>query len=335
MKKPKAIILISGGLDSTLVAHVMREQNVDVLILFFSNPFSMCDSGCSSKNLAEATAERLSVPFRVVYMDQEYLDLIASPKHGYGKNMNPCIDCRIYMLKLAKKIMEKEECDFTVTGEVLGQRPMSQHLKALKLIEREANLAGLVLRPLSAKVLEPTVPEKEGWIDKSKFPVLTGRSRKGQFELARNFGLEKKDYLSPGGGCRLTMQDYAKKFKDLLKYNDKINLNDVILLNKGRHFRISNDFKIIVGRNEQENNFLEKMVNNSEVKLWARDFVGPVCIGFGNVNKDNLKVMAGICGRYSDCPGVEKISFIYYYNGIENTVEAFSYDHNRVLDYKI
>jgi tRNA U34 2-thiouridine synthase MnmA/TrmU len=335
MERKKALLLVSGGLDSTLIGYVMKEQDVDLTILFFINPFNMCNGGCGDKTLAQKTADNLNIEFRTQLLEDEYLDLVADPKHGYGKNMNPCIDCRILMLKLAKKMMEKDGYDFIVTGEVLGQRPMSQHLRAMKLIEKEAGLEGLILRPLSANVLKPTIPEIEGWVDRAKLPAINGRSRKQQFELAKKFNINKGDYGTPAGGCRLTHREYSEKLRDLLKHKRKIDFRDVMYLSNGRHFRLTDDFKIIVGRNETENNYLEKLADAGEVKMWAKDHKGPVCVGIGPTDENKIKLMAGICGRYSDYEGVENISFIYYINGIENHLEAFPFEHKRVLEYKI
>lgn len=335
MIKRKAIILLSGGLDSTIVVHLMREQNVALVCLHFTSPFCTCNSGCKDKNFAMATASKLNLPYLVKFMGKKYLDIVASPRYGYGKNMNPCIDCRIHKFKLAKKVMNEEHADFIITGEVLGQRPMSQNLRAMQLIEKESKLEGLVLRPLSANVLEPTIPEKKGWIDRKDLLAITGRSRKKQLELTKILNIEYNDYSCPAGGCRLTMKSYSMKLKDLLKYNVKLTFKDVYLLNKGRHFRISEDFKIIVGRNQTENELLDKFANNGEIKMWARDHNSPLCIGIGQADTDKLRIMAGICGRYTDCKNNENINIVYRFREKDNYLEAGPFDPEEILKYKI
>ena len=247
----KAIALLSGGLDSTLAARVVMEQGVGLEALNFMTVFCTCTQRGATCLASQKAVEALGIPLKVLNVSEEYLCVVKNPKHGYGRNMNPCIDCRIFMLKKAKAHMEESGAAFIVTGEVLGQRPMSQRRDAMRLIEREAGLEGLILRPLSAKALPVTVPEKEGWVDREKLLRVQGRSRKPQIELADHYGIH--DYPCPAGGCLLTDPGFAKRMKDLMVHDPDFSLNDVHLLKMGRHFRFSPGAKLIVGRQEEEN----------------------------------------------------------------------------------
>ncbi|MFA5276551.1 MAG: hypothetical protein WC417_06650 [Candidatus Omnitrophota bacterium] len=216
----KAIALISGGLDSILSAKIIDELGIELVAFNTKTPFCLCEhhssSGCASS--ARRAAEKLNIKFISLNVSEEFLGILKDPKHGYGSNMNPCIDCRILLFKKAKECMQEEGASFIITGEVLGQRPMSQRLPVMKLIDREAQVEGLVLRPLSAKALKPTIPEAEGWVDRSKLLKITGRGRREQITLANEFGIN--DYPCPSGGCLLTMADFSKRVKDLMKHNE-------------------------------------------------------------------------------------------------------------------
>ncbi|HEY5973898.1 MAG TPA: hypothetical protein VIU41_04085, partial [Geobacteraceae bacterium] len=201
--KRKALALLSGGLDSTLAVKVMLEQGIEVEALNFTSPFCTCtgkNAGCKSE--AVRVAEEFNIPIKVMHKGAEYLEIVRNPRHGYGKALNPCIDCRIFLLRKAKEYMAQSGADFVITGEVLGQRPMSQRRDTLRVIERESGLAGLLLRPLSARHFEPTIPEKEGWVDREKLLAFKGRSRKDQMDLAAE--LDVTNYPCPAGGCMLT-----------------------------------------------------------------------------------------------------------------------------------
>ena len=250
MAKVKALALFSGGLDSILAVKLILNQGVDVVAVHFVSAFNSCAK--DDVGIAEA-AEHLGVPLRVVELGDDYLNMIREPKHGYGKNMNPCVDCRIFILKKAKKIAEEIGADFVFTGEVLDERPMSQHYGALKLVEEESGLKGKILRPLSAKLLPETVMEKKGLVDREKLLGIRGRSRKPQLRLAEEFNI--KSYPSPAGGCLLTCREYANKLRDLFKHKKHCSMADAALLSVGRHCRLG-ESKIIVGRNEAENNVL-------------------------------------------------------------------------------
>jgi tRNA U34 2-thiouridine synthase MnmA/TrmU len=223
--------------------------------------------------------------------------MLRNPKYGYGKNMNPCIDCKIFMIKKAKKYAREIGADFIFTGEVLGERPKSQHYPALRIIEVEAGLKGKLLRPLSAKLLPETVAEKKGLVNRAKLQNFAGRSRKPQFQLVREYGITC--YPSPAGGCLLTCEEYSKKLKDLFSHKKHISADDIVLLRVGRHFRLDNN-KIIVGRNEAENKFLTSRKTTSEYYFELPDIVGPTTILQGPKTKKTVETAAKLTAYYSD-----------------------------------
>ncbi|MGB9677104.1 MAG: hypothetical protein ACPLZ9_00655 [Candidatus Ratteibacteria bacterium] len=249
MEKIKALSLLSGGLDSTLATKLIIEQGIEVLAINFYSPFCRCNriKGCGSS--AKFISEKLGIEVKRIFLGEEYLNIVKNPKYGYGKNLNPCIDCRILMFKKAKEYMEKDGYSFIITGEVLNQRPKSQTYKALKIIESQTGLDGLILRPLSAQFLPETIPEKKGWIDRRKLLSIKGRTRKQQIFFADFYGI--KDYPCPSGGCLLTDPIFSKKVKDLIEFGD-FNLENINLLKIGRHFRINPFLKLIIARDEEE-----------------------------------------------------------------------------------
>jgi len=251
--KRKALALLSGGLDSTLAVKMMLDMGIDVEALNFTSPFCTCtgkNSGCKSE--AVRVAQEFNIPIKVIHKGLDYLEIVRNPLHGYGKGVNPCVDCRIYLLRKAKEYMAECGADFVITGEVLGQRPMSQRRDSLRVIERESGLAGLLLRPLSAQHFEPTVPEMEGWVDRGKLLAIKGRSRRELFELAEE--IDVKNYPCPAGGCLLTELSFVPKMRDVFDHCDELNLRDFRLLKIGRHCRIGERTKVIIGRDEGDNN---------------------------------------------------------------------------------
>ncbi len=253
MVKKKVIVMFSGGLDSRLAVKIMQEQGFDVVALFFKLPFGTgcCNEGCAFNFSQLQGIELKTFDCTRGKLLQEYLKIIKNPKYGRGAGMNPCIDCRIFILKKAKEFADKKGINIIVTGEVLGERPMSQTKKAMDIIEKESGLKGRLLRPLSAKLLPETEAEKRGLVDKEKFYDIQGRRREKQMILAKKF---KISYPSPAGGCLLCEKLYCEKLKKIL---DKKNLTykDIQLLKIGRHFEAS---QIILGRNKKENELLEK-----------------------------------------------------------------------------
>jgi len=251
----------------------------------------------------------LGIPLKVWNVSEEYLHVVKRPKHGYGRNMNPCIDCRIFMLKKTKAYMEESGASFIVTGEVLGQRPMSQRRDAMRLIEREAGLEGFILRPLSAQVLPATVPEKEGWIDREKLLKIQGRSRKPQMELADHFGIH--DYPCPAGGCLLTDPGFAKRMKDLMDHDLDFSTNDVHLLKIGRHFRFSCGVKLVVGRNEEENQKIQTFSKERDILLKVSGFPGPLSLLRGKLDEGDIEKAAAITLHYSKAKDLGKAGVTY------------------------
>jgi tRNA-specific 2-thiouridylase len=294
----KAIALLSGGLDSTLAVKVILDQGIAVEALNFTSPFCTCtgkNAGCKSE--AVRVAEEFKIPIKVMHKGADYLEIIRNPKHGHGKGMNPCIDCRIYLLKKAKEYMIESGADFIITGEVLGQRPMSQRRDTLRIIERESGLEGLLLRPLSAKHFSPTIPEEKGWVDREKLLSIQGRSRKEQFELAEE--LDVRNYPCPAGGCLLTELSFVGKIRDVFDHSDQLNLRDFRMLKLGRHFRIGKRTKVIVGRNEPENELLERALQQGEAALRWKDGMSPLVALMGESSPELLERAAQILLRYT------------------------------------
>lgn len=299
----KAIGLLSGGLDSTLAVKLMMNQGIEVTALNFITPFCVCTrKGC--KHEANRIAEKFDIPIKVVVAGDEYIQMVKNPKYGYGKNMNPCIDCRIFMLKKAKKYMEEMGASFLFTGEVLGQRPMSQRRETMTIIEKEAGMEGLILRPLSAQFFKPTIPEKEGLIDRKKLFRISGRCRKPQMELAEEFGIE--DYLCPAGGCRLTDIQFAKRVKEAFEH-DEDSIQDMNLLKYGRHFRLPSGVKVIVGRNEEENSIISRFAEEKDLLMEVVGFGSPITLLKGSRNEEDVKMAASVCVRYSNYKGKAEI----------------------------
>ncbi|MGD0994748.1 MAG: hypothetical protein ABR909_04390 [Candidatus Bathyarchaeia archaeon] len=305
MTRVKALGLLSGGLDSILATEMILKQGIEVVAFNVKTPFCIPKKDGTSE--AAEAANQLKVPLKVVSVDKDYLQMLRNPKYGYGKNMNPCIDCKIFMIKKAKKYAKEIGADFLFTGEVLGERPKSQHYPALRVIEEEAGLKGELLRPLSAKLLPETVAEKKGLVDRAKLVNIQGRSRKPQFELAREFGI--KSYPSPAGGCLLTCEEYSKKLRDLFANKKRVSMADVALLRVGRHFRLAKN-KIIVGRNEAENKLLTVRKTKSEYYFELPEIVGPITILQGPKTKKAIETAAKLTAYYSDAKtGKVKVNF--------------------------
>jgi tRNA U34 2-thiouridine synthase MnmA/TrmU len=295
MTRVKAISLLSGGLDSILATELIRRQGIEVITFNVKTPFGIPKKDGSSE--AAQAAEQLKVPLKVLCVEQDYLRMLRNPKHGYGKNLNPCVDCKIFILKKAKKYAKEIGADFLFTGEVLGERPMSQHGPALKTIAQEAGLKGKLLRPLSAKLLAETVAEKKGLVDRNKLLSIQGRSRKPQFELAKEFGITT--FPSPAGGCLLTCEEYSKKLRDLFDNKKRISMTDIGILRVGRHFRIGKN-KIVVGRNELENKFLTANKMPRDFFFELSEIVGPTTLLQGPKTKLAIETAAKLTASYSD-----------------------------------
>ena len=294
----KALALLSGGLDSTLAVKVMLDQGIAVEALNFTSPFCTCtgkNAGCKSE--AIRVAEEFGIPIKVMHKGLDYLEVVRRPRHGYGKGLNPCIDCRIYLLRKAKEYLSECGADFVITGEVLGQRPMSQRRDTLRVIERESGLEGLLLRPLSAQFFEPTIPEREGWVDRSRLLAFKGRSRKDQIQLADE--LDVTNYPCPAGGCLLTETSFVPKVRDVFDHSDDLNLRDFRLLKIARHFRLGERTKVLIGRSEADNNLLEAASQQGETALRWVDGSSPLGVVMGRQDEACISLAARILLRYT------------------------------------
>lgn len=298
----KTLGLLSGGLDSTIAVKLMVKLGYDVTVLNFMSPFCNCtkkSNGC--KSAAHKLAGEMDLPIKTLFMGEEYIAMLRAPKYGYGKGMNPCLDCRIMMFTQAKRAMDEIGAKFIFTGEVLSQRPMSQMRNRLHQIENETGLKGLIVRPLSAALLEPTIPEINGWIDRAEMLAISGRSRKPQIEIGTEMGMKEEEFCS-SGGCLLTDQHFAGRMKDLLGHTENTSVKDTRLLRVGRHFRVSDSCKVIVGRNEQENEKLMGLAGENDSFIWVKDHKGPCVVVRGNHENGVTRLAGSIAARYSDAP---------------------------------
>ena len=289
-KKTKALLLFSGGLDSILALKILEEQDIKVIPLYFESVFF------SEKEILE-TARRLKLKLRKVDFSKKQFELVKNPRYGYGKNFNPCIDCRLLMLKEAKKIMKKENCDFITTGEVLGERPMSQNKNSLELVEKKSSLQGLLLRPLSAKLLPPTVAEKNKLVERNKLFGISGRGRFRQLALAKKYKLA--GFPSPAGGCLLTDPAFSKRLGKLLEKKSDPALSDLKLLKLGRHFW-QGDVLIVVGRNEEENRKIRKIASENDILTELKNISGPLTLIRGKkISDETIKKAQKLTAHYS------------------------------------
>jgi tRNA U34 2-thiouridine synthase MnmA/TrmU len=286
----KALALLSGGLDSSLAVKLIQEQGIEVEGVSFASPFF------GPENAKEA-AEELGIRLYIRDVSSEILEIIKNPRYGYGKNMNPCIDCHILMAKKAKDLTKEVKASFIVTGEVVGQRPRSQNKQILEAIAKRADIPGKLLRPLSAKLLPITDPEKRGLVNRERLLALSGKSRKPQLELARRYNL--KEYGTPAGGCLLTDSIFSRRLKDLLEHNE-YTLDNILLLKLGRHFRSSSGKKIIIGRNKEENKRLNALAKRGDTSFNVVDHKGPLGIVQGILDEVTKKEAASLCARYSN-----------------------------------
>lgn len=315
MQQRKAVALISGGLDSLLAAKVIQEQGIHVEGINFFTGFCVeghthairkKDQSKPKRNNALWSAEQLGIKLHIEDVIEEYKPILLNPKHGYGANMNPCLDCKVFMVHKALEWIKENDFDFIITGEVVGQRPMSQRKQTMPIISRESGADDLLLRPLSGKNLPATLPEREGWIDRDKLYGFSGRSRKPQIALAKQFGFD--DFAQPAGGCCfLTDEAYSTKLVDLWKARGdrEYELDDIMLLKMGRHIRPRPHFKLIVGREEGENNFMDGYRNQF---TWMRctSHHGPLTLIDGTASDEDLELAGRIAARY--CQGRNEAS---------------------------
>jgi tRNA-uridine 2-sulfurtransferase len=307
----KAVALISGGLDSRLAAKLVKMQGIDVVPVNFTIPFShkIKEDSPGPYDKDALIRSDLGCDLTKISLTEEFIGVVKNPRHGYGANLNPCIDCRILMLRKAAELMQGSAAKFVITGDVLGQRPMSQHKNALAAIEKEAGLEGLVLRPLSAKLLTETIPEREGWVDRDKLMGFCARGRQAQIELAKELGIE--NYPNPAGGCLLTDPIFAKKLKDLMNFGE-LDIDNIELLKSGRYFRVSVHAKLIVGRNDAENNRLARLAQEGDYLFYpGRDLAGPTSLGRGSFDEGLIKLCCAITSSYCDLNGAPEAKIFY------------------------
>jgi tRNA-specific 2-thiouridylase len=310
-----AMGLISGGLDSILAARIILEQGIEVLGISFITPFFDAQG-------ARHAAQALGIPLQVLDITETHLAMLRHPKHGYGSTMNPCIDCHCLMLRQAGRVMEASGGDFLFTGEVLGQRPMSQNKAALRVVERESGYEGLILRPLSARLLFETIPEQEEKVDRERLLAISGRSRKQQLELAGRYHITQ--YLTPAGGCLLTDPVFSRRLADLFRHQAHVQVRDIELLKIGRHLRFSSAIKVIVGRHVRDNERLLGLEEAGDDLLRVKEHPGPLClIPYGGAVED-ISRAASICVRYSDAPKREIVSVLWSRNGEEKQISVQS-----------
>ena len=313
----KAIALFSGGLDSTLAMKLIIDQGIEVLAVNINTGFG------STKDRLEhmqSMCDQVGAELKIVDIQSEYLqDVLFDPKHGYGKNFNPCIDCHAKMFAVAKSIMEAEGASFLLSGEVMGQRPMSQNKDALQTVLNESNCDGLLLRPMSALRLTPTIAEEKGWVDRDKLEGITGRSRDRQLELAKEIGLD--DFESPGGGCLLTDENFGKKMFDFIKY-DKFEVKDIPVMKFGRHFRLQDGAKLVIGRNKEENEHLQNIDNDKYYHIKTVGLPGPHALLSKNATVKDREISANAILTY--CKTSVDNSYTLSYDGEEVTSSPFS-----------
>ena len=306
--KRSAVVLLSGGLDSTLAVKMMVEQGIELTAIHFTSPFCNCSphkAGC--QNQARKVAAEFGVPIRVIVKGMDYMRIVEKPPHGHGRGMNPCIDCRIYMLRKVAGMMAEIGASFVITGEVLGQRPMSQHRQAIELIERESGLAGRIIRPLSAHHFPPTLPEEEGIVNRARLLSISGRSRKVQIALADELGV--RDYPCPAGGCLLTDPEIAGRLRDLFAHVPGYAHRDLVLLNIGRHFRLSPLLRTILGRTQEENERLLALAVPGDIVFSPENFRGPTALAAGDLDPASEEMITEMIPAYSqDTLSVYRIS---------------------------
>jgi tRNA-specific 2-thiouridylase len=316
-RQPKAVSLISGGLDSMLATKVVMDQGVHVEGINFFTGFCVeghthairkKDKAKPKRNNSLWVAEQLGIKLHIVEVIEEYKDVVLNPKFGYGSNMNPCLDCKCFMVKKALEWIQQHEFDFIITGEVIGQRPMSQRKDTMPVIQRESGAEDLLLRPLCAKNLPETRPEREGWVKRDELFDFSGRGRKPQIALARQFGID--DFAQPAGGCCfLTDEAYSKKLGDLWSSRGerRYELDDIMLLKVGRHLRPRPHFKLIVGREEGENRFMEGY-RKQFTHMYTTSHPGPLVLLDGTPSDDDLALAARLTARFSKGKQADQVS---------------------------
>ncbi len=318
--------LFSGGLDSILAVRILQEQNLHIEVISFVTPFF-------GPETAEKSVKQLKVPLHLIDITGTHLEMLKNPRHGYGNNMNPCIDCHALMFRHAGLFMEKTGADFLFSGEVLGERPMSQNMNSLKIVARESGFEDFIIRPLSARLLPVTEPEKQGIVAREKLLDIRGRSRKPQIELARRFGITC--YPNPAGGCLLTDSSFSNRLRDLLNSKDKKSKRDFELLSVGRHLRISDAVKIIVGRNEKENEKILSLSEEEDIIITIEEIPGPVVLIPCSAEDEVVKFAASICVQYSDAQADELVPVSVFHDNRMVKIHASEYPRQLLNQYAV
>jgi tRNA U34 2-thiouridine synthase MnmA/TrmU len=322
----KALSIFSGGLDSMLASALMRDLGIEVQALIFETPFFPSQK-------AGRSARAITLPLKVINITERHLEVVKSPTHGYGENLNPCIDCHTLMLRMAGEMLEEEGAHFIISGEVVGQRPMSQNRKTLSLVASESGFEGHILRPLSAKLLPSTIPEEKGWVKRDELMDFSGRSRKPQMELARRFNIT--DYPSPAGGCLLTDKIFSRRLKDLFASGSNLEIREIELLKLGRHFRIGSSTKMIVGRNKMENQTIRSLSKETDLLLWPISVPGPTVLILGDFFP-GLEELASISAvSYSDAGDGEVTEVSLSAKGIDTILRVRGRDKKELRRHMI
>jgi len=319
--KRKAIALLSGGLDSRLAVKMMLDQGIEVEALNFVTVFCTCTARSSCKTEARKAAEDYGIPLKTLNATEEILEAIRNPKHGFGRGLNPCLDCRISMFRRAGKYMKETGADFLVTGEVWGERPMSQRPDALRIIEEESGLAGLIVRPLSAHLFESSIPEREGWVDREKMMAIEGRSRKPQMQLAAEIGVN--DYPCPAGGCLLCDKNFAARLGRLLEEKPHPAIPEIQSLRLGRLIYSSEGKRIMIPRNEDETKRLAALARAGDLLMSVDDFTGPTAVIKGeDIGEATLQEAAALTARYGAAREEKNVSVTWWLASENNTADS-------------
>lgn len=304
----RALSLISGGLDSILAAKLIKDQGIEVIGIFFIMPFHVRKKKgkTSALEYARSLSAAIGIELKEISIDDEFFRMVLHPDHGYGKNMNPCIDCRMVMLRKAKELMGVYGASFIITGEVLGQRPMSQHRGQMHKSESQAGLNGLIVRPLSGKLLGATIPETNGWIKREQLLGFSGRERRPQIDLAVMSGIT--DFPYPAGGCLLTDVEFCRRLTEFLDHGGKFSPNEVALLKLGKVFRLADNARLVVGRDEEENELIAGLAHEGDYLFMPpEDVAGPTCLGRGSFTPELLQMAARICCSHCRLEGRDAI----------------------------
>lgn len=312
----RCLALYSGGLDSILAIKIMEEQGFEVIPLYFCTPFMGLSALVNPDAFVERHSRLYGVMVRIIDYTEDLTAIIKAPRHGFGRHMNPCIDCKIGMLRRASALLEEARASFVITGEVLGQRPMSQRRTILPVIERASGLEGLLLRPLCARHLPMTLPERQGLVDREALWDIRGRGRSIQIERAASYGITGDNIPTPAGGCLLTDRQISRRVRDTF---DRVcpglpSRADLLLDVVGRRFRLDPHTVLVVGRNDEENRIMATFTDPGNVFLAIEDVPGPLCIVRGHAGRENLRLAAGICLRYGKAKGREDRQAVYGMN---------------------